>query len=297
MQVQNADAQDAIADKTEEDIDNKLDELQNNNYAVSGMKSYLASLTDTVVITVDHPDTTTFPKVVTLTYYSYRDSSTNENIVKNGKITVTITSANPNFRKLISRAFVFSNFAVTTDSTTFILNGTRIVSRQKASLKYNGIQTLRVSVTDNITAATNFAIVATGKTDTLRFTRNVNKVRTAVYHFRNVIYRPLDPIHFLYRYVASSDTISYTGTVTGIDEKGDAYSKTITSPLVVTLYRGSFVISSGAITYVAGTDSYDISFEVDPSHKHFTLVTIKNNLTGNSMTFDRRFGRIFRRWW
>src|SRR5665647_2985719 len=76
---------------------------------------------------------------------------------------------------------------------------------------------LSVSVTDNITAATNFAIVATGKTDTLRFTRNVNKVRTAVYHFRNVIYRPLDPIHFLYRYVASSDTISYTGTVTGID--------------------------------------------------------------------------------
>jgi hypothetical protein len=177
------------------------------------------------------------------------------------------------------------------------MNGTRIVSRQKASLKYNGIQTLRVSVTDNITAATNFAIVATGKIDTLRFTRNVNKVRTAVYHFRNVIYRPLDPIHFLFRYVASSDTISYTGTVTGIDEKGDAYSKTITSPLEVTLYRGSFVISSGAITYVAGTDSYDISFEVDPSHKHFTLVTIKNNLTGNSMTFDRRFGRIFRRWW
>jgi hypothetical protein len=297
MQVQNADAQDAIADKTEEDIDNKLDELQNNNYAVTGVKSYLANPTDTVVITVDHPDTTTFPKVVTLTYFSYRDSSANENIVKNGKITVTITSANPNFRKLISRAFVFSNFAVTTDSTTFILNGTRIVSRQKASLKYNGIQTLRVSVTDNITASTNFAIVATGKTDTLRFTRNVNKVRTAVYHFRNVIYRPLDPIHFLYRFVASSDTISYTGTVTGIDEKGDAYSKTITSPLVVTLYRGSFVISSGAITYVAGTDSYDISFEVDPSHKHFTLVTIKNNLTGNSMTFDRRFGRIFRRWW
>jgi hypothetical protein len=68
IQVQNTDAQDAIADKTEEDIDSKLDELQNNNYAVAGMKSYLSNLTDTVVITVDHPDTTTFPKVVTLTY-------------------------------------------------------------------------------------------------------------------------------------------------------------------------------------------------------------------------------------
>jgi ribosomal protein L12E/L44/L45/RPP1/RPP2 len=59
IQVQNSDAQDAVADKTEEDIDSKLDELQNNNYAVAGMKSYLANLTDTVVITVDHPDTTT----------------------------------------------------------------------------------------------------------------------------------------------------------------------------------------------------------------------------------------------
>jgi hypothetical protein len=296
-QVQNADAEDALADKTEEDIDNKLDELQNNNYSAAGMKSYLADLTDTVVITVDHPDTTTFPKVVTLTYYSYRDSSLNENIIKNGQITVTIASAYPNFRKLVSRAFVFNNFSITTDSTIITLNGTRLVNRQSASLKFNGIQSVRVSVTDNITAATRWAIVTSGKTDTLKFTRNVNKMRTAVYHFRNVIYRPLDPIHFLFRYVASSDTITYTGTVTGINEKGDTYSKAITSPLMVILYRGSLVISSGAITYVDGTNSFDVTFEVDPSHKHLTLVTVKNNLTGTSTSFDRRFGRIFRRWW
>jgi hypothetical protein len=297
IQVQNADAQDALADKTEEDIDNKLDELENNNYSVTSSKSYLAGLTDTVVITVDHPDTTTFPKLVTLTYYSYKDSSANENITKNGKITVTITSANPNHRNLVSRAFVFSNFAVTTDSTTIMMNGTRIVDRQKASLKFNGIQSLRVSVTDDITAAMNFALVTTGQSDTLKFTRNVNKVRTAVYHFRNVIYRPLDLVHFLFRYVASSDTITYTGTVTGINEKGDAYSKSITSPLTVTLYKGSLIVSSGTLTYVVGTDSYQITFKADPAHKHLTLVTITNNLTGNSISFDRRFGRIFRRWW
>jgi len=44
----------------------KLDELQNNNYGATISKSLLANLTDTVVITVDHPDTTTFPKIVTL---------------------------------------------------------------------------------------------------------------------------------------------------------------------------------------------------------------------------------------
>jgi hypothetical protein len=296
-QVQNADAEDALADKTEEDIDNKLDELQNNNYEITGSKSYLAGLTDTVVITVDHPDTTTFPKVVTLTYYNYRDSSFNENITKNGQIIVTITSAYPNFRKLVSRSFIFNNFSITTDSTILSLNGTRVVNRQSASVRFKGIQSIRVSVTDNITAATRWAIVTSGKTDTLKFTRNVNKLRTAIYHFRNVIYKPLDLVHFLFRYVASSDTITYTGTVTGINEKGDAYSKSITSPLTITLYRGSLVVSSGELTYVDGTDSYTVTFEADPSHKHFTLVTIKNNLTGDSTSFDRRFGRIFRRWW
>lgn len=297
IQVQNADAQDAIADKTEEDIDSKIAELQNNNYADAGAKSFLANPTDTVIITVNHPDTTFFPKVVTLTYYNYKDSSAFENITKNGEITVTINRPDVTHPRLISMLFYFNQFAVTTDSTTIILNGTRLVSRQKASIKFNGLQSVRISVTDNITAATNWAVTSTGKTDTLKFTRNVNKVRTAVYHFRNVIYRPADLIHFLYRYVASSDTITYTGTVTGINEKGETYSKSITSPLIVTLYRGSLIISSGTLTYVVGTDSYQVTFEADPVHKHLTLVTIKNNLTGNTKSFDRRFGRLFRRWW
>ncbi len=38
IQVQNSDAQDAIADKTDEDVDNKLDELQNNNYGVTSFE-------------------------------------------------------------------------------------------------------------------------------------------------------------------------------------------------------------------------------------------------------------------
>lgn len=297
MQVQNSDAQDAVADKTEEDIDSKLDQLQNNNYAVAGAKSYLANLTDTVVITVDHPDTTTFPKVVTLTYYNYFDSSAIEPIIKNGKITVVISSANPTHKKLVSRSFVFDNFAVTTDSTTVLLNGTRVVSRQKESVKFDGLKSVRISVTDNITASTQWAVVTTGSTDTLKFTRNVNKVRTAVSHFRNVIFKPGDLLHFFFMHVASSDTITYTGTVTGINEKGDTYSKTITSPLNVTLYKGSLVLSSGEMTYIVGTDSYDVTFKADPDHKHFTLVTITNNLTGKTKTFDRRFGRVFRRWW
>lgn len=297
IQAQNSDAQDAIADKTSEDVDNKLDELQNNNYAVAGMRSFLSNLTDTVVITVDHPDTTTFPKVVTLTYYSYIDSSANEPLIKNGKITVTITSANPTHKKLVTRSITFANFAVTTDSTTIILNGTRVVARQKESAKFTGLKSLRISVTDNITASMKFAVATTGETDTLKFTRNVSKVRTAVTHFRNIIYKPGDLLHFFFRHVASADSITYSGTVTGINEKGDTYTKTIISPLIVTDYKGSLIVTSGTMTYVVGTNSYEITFKEDPDHKHLTLVTVTNNLTGESKSFDRRFGRIFRRWW
>ena len=296
-QTQNADAQDAVAEKTEEDIDAKLDQLQNNNYSVAGLRSFLATLTDTVVITVDHPDTTTFPKVVTLTYYNYKDSTAFENLVKNGKITVTITSANPTHRKLVSRLFAFSNFSVTTDSTTFTLNGTRFVNRQSVAFKYKALQSVRISVTDNITSAMKFAVVTTGKTDTLHFTRNVNRVRTAITHFRNVLYRPADLIHFYFMHVASSDSIKYTGVVTGINEKGDNYTNTITAPLIVTNFRGSLVISSGTMTDVAGSNSFDIAFKEDPLHKHFTLVTVTNNQTGKTKSFDRRFGLMFRRWW
>ncbi len=297
IQVQNADAQDALADKTEEGIDNQLDELQNNNYAVVNARSYLSTLNDTVVITVNHPDTTYFPKVVTFSYYNYKDSSAFENITKNGQIMVTIDRPDPGHPKLISRIIKFNHFAVTTDSTTFIINGVRSVSRQKATVKYNGMQSVRIAVTDNIIAATNWSVATTGKTDTLKFTRNVNKVRTAISHFRNVWYRQGDMIHFLYRYIATSDSITYTGTVTGINEKGDEYSKTITSPLIVVLYKGSLVVSSGTINYTAGTNTYLITFMADPEHRHFTLVTITDNQTGKTLSFDRRFSRIFRRWW
>jgi len=301
IQVQNSDAQDAVAEQTEQDVDSKLDELQNSNYAASNLKSALTGLNDTVIITVDHPDTTTFPKVVTLTYYNYIDSNANESIIKNGTISVTISLANADHKRLITRAYTFTNFAVTTDSTTVILNGTRTVSRTKDAIMATGWQYLRVAITDNITASTKFSIVTTGSTDTLTFTRNVEKVRTAIAHFVNVNFKAGEPvynaIHLHYRHMPSFDTLTYTGTVTGINEKGDTYTKTITAPLTISAYKGSLIIVSGTMTYVVGTASFTITFKQDPAHPHFTLVTVTNNTTNTSKSFDRRFGRLFKRWW
>ncbi len=301
IQVQNSDAQDAVAEQTEQDVDNKLDELQNSNYAASNLKSGLAELNDTVIITVDHPDTTTFPKVITLTYYNYVDSTANETLIKNGTISIYVSLANPDKRRLVTRAYTFTNFSVTTDSTTVILNGTRTVARTKDAFKANGWQSARVAVTDNITAALKYSIVTTGSTDTLTFTRNVSKVRTAILYFENVNFWADHPeynaMHLHYRHMLSLDTLTYLGTVTGVNEKGDTYTKTITSILTITAYKGSLIVVSGTMTYVVGTASFTITFKQDPSHPHFTLVTVTNNVTGTSKSFDRRFGRIFRRYW
>jgi hypothetical protein len=300
-QLQNSDAQDALADKTEEDVDNNLDELENNNYSVSQAKSGLTDPTDTFIITVDHPDTTTFPKVVTLTYYNYTDSSADETIVKNGTISVTISLANPDHPKLITRSFVFTNFAVTTDSTTVILNGTRTVVRQKDSRRFNGLESARISVTDHITADLRYALVVTGSSDSLTFTRNVTKDRTAIAYFLNVNFKAgawvYNLTHLRFRNLPSLDTLTYTGTVTGINEKGDTYTKTITSPLIITAYRGSLIVTAGTMTYADGNNNYTITFGQDPNHPHFTLVTITNETTGKTKSFDRRFGRIFKKWW
>jgi hypothetical protein len=302
-QVQNADVQDAVADKTETDIDSKLDELQTSNYTTGvTQKAFMTDLSDTVIITVDHPDTTTFPKVVTMTYYSYKDSSAFENITKNGQIVVTINAANVKFPQLVTRSYTFKNFAVTTDSTTVILNGTRTVTRQKAAVKLTDLKVAKISVTDNITASLKYSVVATGKNDTLSYTRNVNKTRVAVSYFKNINYKlgetAYNLTHLNFKHVASSDTITYTGTVAGVNENGEAYTRTIVTPLVVLGYKGSPVITSGSATFVVGTSaSFLVTFQEDPAHKHYTLVTVTNVLTGATKSFDRKLSSVLKRWW
>jgi hypothetical protein len=148
-----------------------------------------------------------------------------------------------------------------------------------------------------------FAIATTGGTDTLTFTRNVNRTRIAIAYYKNVNYIAGEPAynlkHLRFRHLPSLDALKYTGTVTGFNERDSAYTKTITDTLVIKVFKGSPVITTGTMTYSVGVplQVYDISFKEDPSHPHFTLVTVTNELTGKTKSFDRRFGRLFRRWW
>jgi hypothetical protein len=296
-QVENSDVQDAIAEKTDQDIDKSIDQLQVSNYQPSTAKSL--SATGSLVITVNHPDSTTFPKLVTLVYTNFQDSTAVESFVKNGEIDVLV-SLNGTDKQLVNRTMTFKHFSVATDSTTFTINGFRSVMRTDRTFKFNGAAGARFTATDNITANLSYAITKTGVSDTLRFTRLVSRLRKAYLHYDNyggILWR-----FARFRTNLSKDTISFSGTVTGINEKGDPYTKTVSSstPLVVTFYRGTPIITLGILDYtVSGTSaaSFTVTFKEDPNHPRNTLITATNNTTLAETTFDRRFSRKFRRWW
>lgn len=296
-QVQNSDVQDALADKTDQDIDNSINQLQAANYQVSTPKFLSAS--GSFVITVDHPDSTTFPKVITFVYTNFQDSTADESFVINGELDITIT-ANATDKQLITWDQVFKQFSVTTDSTVFTLNGTRTIERTGHAFSFKGLEGLRVTTTDNITGSLSYAIAKIGSTDTLKFTRVLSRLRNAIFHFDN-----LGGIYWqnrLLRFNLSKDTVTWSGTVTGINEKGDPYTKSVgaASPLIVNFFLRTPVITSGIMEYTTNgstPESYTITFKEDPDHPRYTLITVTNNTTFKTFSFDRRFGRKFRRWW
>jgi len=296
-QVENSDVQDAIAEKTDQDIDKSIDQLQVENYQVPTGKSLSAA--SSLVITVNHPDSTTFPKIITLVYTNFQDSTAVESFVKNGEIDVLVT-LNGTDKLLVTRTMTFKHFSVTTDSTTFTINGIRTMMRTARSFKFNGAADARFTATDNITANLSYAITKTGVSDTLKFTRIVSRLRKASLYYDNyggILWR-----FARFRTNLSKDTISFSGTVTGINEKGDSYTKTVSSstPLQVTFYLGTPIISSGTLDYaVTGTSaaSFTVIFKEDPNHPRNTLITATNHTTLAVSTFDRRFSRKFRRWW
>ena len=191
--------------------------------------------------------------MVTLNYYSYQDSSANEPITKNGTLNVIINAPDPRHPRMVTRVIEFHNFEVATDSTIVIINGTRIVERQKDTIIFNGLQSASIAVTDNVSASLNYEVFANGRTDTFTYTRNVSRVRTIISYFRNVNFIASDSLyslaHMRFRHVPSFDTLSYTGMVNGLNEKGNTYAKAVNSPLDILVYKGSLVIYSGIITY------------------------------------------------
>ncbi len=296
-QVQNSDVQDAIADKNDQDVDNLMDQLQVVNYTVTGSGLKSVSLSGTRTLTVDKQDSVTFPKIITIVYTNYTDNTADETFIKNGEIDITV-SVTGNDKQLVTRSQTFKNFSIKTDSTTIKVNGTRTVVRSAKNFKFNALTSLRLTITDNITANLSFAITKTGVTDTLKFTRVVAKTRKAYLHYANTVGTNWQTVKFINK--PEQDTVTTSGSVTGVNEKGENYSKTVdaATPLTLIFYQGvSPVLASGTMVLTAGTASFTISFKQDPAYPRFTLVNVTNNTTQATHTFDRRFARKLIKWW
>ncbi len=308
-QAQNSDEQDAVSDRAEQDADNNVDQLQANNYTIPATKG---DGSITITLTKGVSDSSTFPKTFSIVYSNYADSSALEKFVFNGEIDVTISLA-PNAKNALYtvREYTFKSFSVETDSlsststsnaTTITVSGTRTVTR--TSVQYYIIPPLkgiRLVAVDSIDANTTWAITNTGSTDTLHFTRIVRRQRTSDINFININTTATKWKQIVLVSYPHLDTIFWTGTVKGVNEAGDNYSKYITTELQGTWYSGTPVLIAGAITDTIKTTTpsiFGITFKRDlPDHPFRTLVTITNEANGKTHSFDRRFWGFFNKWW
>jgi hypothetical protein len=202
--------------------------------------------------------------------------------------------------QLIKRAQVFRNFSISTEGSTVTVSGTRTVERTGISFSFNGMTSLRVVATDHIVSFLNYAITKTGVSDSLKFTRVASKLRNAFLHFENLGGITWQTINF--RGVHALDTVTWSGTITGLNEFNQSYSKSASAdnPVTMIFYKGTPVLASGIVHLTIegnSTYSYTIKFSEDPDHPHLTLVTVRNDESMKVHTFVRLLSRKYVRWW
>jgi len=296
-QAQNAEHIDVVFDKIDNDMDNDIEAVETKNFY--GSKKSASS--DCVTLTVDHLDTTTWPKVLNLSYTCF-DTVTAQHILLSGKIGVTIDTltgaGKKNWRNFYKRTFTYTNFMIASDSDTLIVNGIRMVYRSGVSQIFSGgllgpKEFLVVSSKDSI--LTNNLTIKERFPDSSRIvSRNVLKTRYNKIWYKN---SSTNPASSKYVHVISKDSAIFTGAVTGIDARGESYSRKITSPLI-TIYcpkwPSNIIITSGTITQtINNTDS--IKFNYTASANCGTKVSIVKN--GKSIFIDRKFTRKLVKWW
>jgi hypothetical protein len=197
-------AQDEIyADALYEEIDNtvvsNVSALSGMGFSTMNMKSTLNDSSDCMHISVDHPDSVSFPKVVTL---DFGEGCTrickDDTIVYKGQIIVTLTDHW--FVKGSQHIVTFNNFII----NDVKVEGTRTIT----NMGFNDKNHFELGI-----ALTGGKVIFN---DTAFLTRESNHVREWITGFR-----PLN------------DSILVTGSASGINIQGEQYERVITSPLVL----------------------------------------------------------------
>jgi hypothetical protein len=170
------------------------------SFSTSGLrvKSDMAEkISDSVSITVDRPDAQTFPKVVTIDYGTAGFVGKRGNILK-GKMIVTISN---NMDVVGStKTITFDNFSVNGNA----LNGAKVIT-------YKGNDSWTISANDTLT-----------RVDGTVVTWSTERTRTRIDDNQT----PL---------IKWDDTFAITGSSSGVNAKGKAYTMTIdeANPLII----------------------------------------------------------------
>ncbi|MEI6346804.1 MAG: hypothetical protein WCP69_02545 [Bacteroidota bacterium] len=188
----------AEATKVYDIINNEIDDasalIDSLNY-VNPTKT----LDSCVTITINHPDTTTWPKII---IYDFSGNCTTENgNVLSGQIVINQTDRYRNDGMV--RTITFNGFAI----NGYMVTGTKTITNLGT---ISGFKTFSVSIVDGaITTPTGEVIV----------TRNAQRVRSWIEG---------ESTHQKY-----DDVYLITGTTSGPTRNGKVFSSTITEPLLV----------------------------------------------------------------
>jgi hypothetical protein len=249
---------DALFDEVDNMVISEITTLDDNRYIDGGTKAASNEVCRT--ITVDHPDTTWFPKVITI---DYGDGCTvifnNDTITRKGKIIITLTDRW--FKPGAEHIVTFMDFSI----NDIKVEGTRTITNMGLNDKMHlelGIKLEQGKISFS---------------DTAWITRESDHVREWILH--------LNPMY---------DTVLVTGTASGINILGETYERLITEPLVLVHcldYHWRWVIIDGTLQ-ITNSERGTSTIEYSGSDCEETITVNKD---GDSQNYHFRF-RHHHRW-
>ena len=205
---------DALFEEVDNTVATEIAGLDGSGYVSTGLKSTGEDICRT--ITVDHPDSTSFPKVITIDYGEgctvvFRDDT----ITRKGKIIITLT--NRWFVPGAEHIVTFEDFYI----NDVKIEGTKTIT----NLGLNDQNHLEMSI-----------VLEGGKitfNDTAWITREANHIR-----------------EYIFNIYSHKDTVLITGSANGLNVLGQEYSRVIVEPLVLVHcedYKWRWVIVDGLV--------------------------------------------------
>jgi hypothetical protein len=282
--TQDNESQDAVADQVENDADNIMDDIESNGYPATK-----SAADQCVSISIDKPDTINFPKTITLTY-NCTDTVNSEIVSETGILSIKVEllpgSTAKTWKNFLKRTITFTNFKFGTDSSSITINGSRIVKRISTTSIVSG-NTRKVTALDSIVTNLNFLI--NYGTENKTVTRIVAKTRSSVLNFARL------SANANWVAVRKSNSVTWNGSVSGVNAKGDNYSRVITTPIVYT-YCSTWPynpILTGVMTFSIGSDApFTITYSANECR---TKATLSRN--GVTVNVTRKLGLGFKKWW